>query len=309
MIGIDVGGANLKVTNGERVNLHYCPLWRGAPLGEFLERYHGESAAVVMSGELADCFASKQEGIQWIVRTVLEVLPQARFYGIDGRFHLGPIPALAAANWLAAADYLINQQRGAILVDVGSTTTDIIPLLDRSSLQGLTDLLRLQKGYLVYNGFLRTSIPSFVRTLNVNGRMTSLSAEHFAITADVHLLLGHLSVHEYTCETPDHTDPDLDGACRRIARLVCSDPEEIGGREGVKEIAEEIWAYQRELISSAIGRAIKATGARKVLWAGLGARVFSSCLGGSDLHVSLGPAADALPSFAVREVALRNGGW
>ena len=32
MIGIDVGGANLKVVdNDENVHIHYCPLWEGAP--------------------------------------------------------------------------------------------------------------------------------------------------------------------------------------------------------------------------------------------------------------------------------------
>jgi len=308
MIGIDVGGANLKVADSDGVHIHYCPLWSGAPLGELLGQYRGEDAAVVMSGELTDCFVSKQEGIYWIVRTVQHVFPHALFYGTDGRFHRDPVPALAAANWLAAADYLLPHYQGAVLVDMGSTTTDIIPLLDLHSLQGLTDLHRLQKGYLVYTGLLRTSIPSFVRNLTVNGRLTTLSAEYFAITADVHLLLGYITLGEYSCETPDRKPPDYDGALRRIARLVCSDPGEVGGEEGVKGMAAEIWAQQKEQVSSAIRRVSKSA-TQHVVWAGVGGRLFCSCLGGTDLHDSLGTAADALPSFAVREVALRSAGY
>lgn len=308
MIGIDVGGANLKVADSEGVHMHYCPLWSGAPFGELLEQYRGEDAAVVMSGELADCFVSKQDGIHRIVRTVQHVFPHALFYGTDGLFHQDPVPALAAANWLAAADYLLPRYQGAILVDMGSTTTDIIPLLDLHSLQGLTDLHRLQKGYLLYTGLLRTSIPSFVRNLMVNGKVTPLSAEYFAMTADVHLLLGHITPRDYSCETPDRKPPDYNGALRRIARLVCSDPEEVGGEKGVKGMAEEIWTQQKEQVSSAIRRVSKSA-TQQVLWAGVGGRLFSSYLGGIDLHGSLGPAADALPSFAVREVALRIAGY
>lgn len=308
MIGIDVGGANLKVADSEGVHIQYCPLWSSAPIKKYLEKFKGQDAAVVMSGELADCFTSKQEGIRWIVQNVQEVFPDALFYGIDGQFHREPVPALAAANWLVAAQYLLPRYKRAVLVDIGSTTTDIIPLLDLSSLLGMTDLHRLQKGYLVYNGFLRTSIPSFVRSLTVNGRKTPLSAEFFAIAADVHLLLGHITVQEYSCETPDKKPPDHVGACHRLARLVCSDPFEVGGEEGVKRMAEEIWTCQKELIQYAIRKVCDVTGYQKVLWAGVGGRLFYSFLGGTDLHEVLGQAADALPSFAVREVALRNAG-
>jgi len=109
LIGIDVGGANVKVVSGGRADTIYCPLWREAPLGEILSRYdcaEEEDVAVVMSGELADCFLTKMEGIRWIVGTVLEAIPGALFYGIDAAFHTRPVPELAAANWLASADHL-----------------------------------------------------------------------------------------------------------------------------------------------------------------------------------------------------------
>ncbi|MEN6611642.1 MAG: hydantoinase/oxoprolinase family protein, partial [Methanoregulaceae archaeon] len=168
MIGIDVGGANLKVVDGSGPHIQYCPLWEKSPITEILRSYaaRGETeAAVVMSGELADTFSSKQEGIAFIVNAVRDAFPRARFYGTDGRFHDGPVPELAAANWLASADYLREKYADALLVDVGSTTTDIIPLNRFDSLVGMTDLDRLRRGYLVYTGMLRTSIPTLIRTV------------------------------------------------------------------------------------------------------------------------------------------------
>ena len=138
MIGIDIGGANLKIVDDAGVHIHYCPLWQGAPLAELLEPY-AEPAAVVMSGELADCFRSKIEGIEWIVGAVHEVIPDATFYGTDAAIHTQPVPDLAAANWLVSADYLREEYADAVLLDVGSTTADSIPLNRLEDLKGLTD--------------------------------------------------------------------------------------------------------------------------------------------------------------------------
>jgi probable H4MPT-linked C1 transfer pathway protein len=308
LIGIDVGGANLKVVDDDGVHIHACPLWKRAPLEELLRSYRADEVAVVMTGELADCFESKQEGIRWIVSMVKRVFPDAHFYGVDGSFYREAVPVLAAANWLVSAEYLLPRYPGRLLLDMGSTTTDLIPLCDLNLLKGLSDLQRLQVGDLVYHGLLRTSIPAFVRTLLVNGLATPVSSEHFAITADVHLLLGHITPQEYTCETPDGTAPSLESSRRRIARLVCADPEEAGGERGVQQIAEEIGKRESELIAAAVSRVEKNSGTKGIVCAGIGGRIFAPLFGGFDLARELGPAAEALPAYAVREVALRTAG-
>ena len=178
MIGIDVGGANLKVVDKNGVHLHYCPLWEEAPVTDYLLRYvqgPADLAAVVMSGELADCFENKAQGISFIVGAVKAAFPRAKFYGTDARFHDGAAPFLAAANWLASADYLRIRHPGAVLLDIGSTTADIIPFGRFPELHGLTDLLRLQKGYLLYTGMLRTNIATLLRPwiLRVSGHRSA----------------------------------------------------------------------------------------------------------------------------------------
>ena len=307
MIGIDVGGANLKVVDDDGVHIHYCPLWEGSPLAQMLKQYRkntGEPAAVVMSGELADCFTHKAEGIAYIVKAVREVFPTAIFYGTDAAFHTRAVPQLAAANWLASADCLKVRYPGAVLVDVGSTTTDIIPLAKFDDLKGLSDTQRLQKGYLVYTGILRTSIPTLLQNAVIGGIPTPLSTEFFATSADAHLVLGHITPDQYTCDTPDKKEKTVDASLRRLARVVCADTEEIG-EAGARQIAEQFWDVQRGLIHDQVRKVMAQSGASAVVTAGIGSSLFTRELDGTDLSGVLGAAADALPAFAVREVAGR----
>lgn len=309
MIGLDVGGANLKVvdSNGS-IHIHYCPLWEKAPITALLEQYvtgQDETAAVVMSGELADSFSSKQQGITFIVDTVIRTFPRARFYGMDARFHDAAVPELAAANWLASADFLRTEYPDAILLDVGSTTSDIIPLAEFPNLLGLSDLDRLQKGYLVYTGMLRTSIPAILREVMLDGRRTGVSTEYFAASADAHFVLGNITTDQYTCDTPDRKEKTREASLRRLARVVCADLEEIG-EGGALEIARQFWEIQRTMISDAVSTCAESCNAENIVVAGIGSSLFARELGGIDLTRKLGPASDALPALAVREIAMRD---
>ncbi|MCX6688701.1 MAG: H4MPT-linked C1 transfer pathway protein [Methanoregula sp.] len=309
MIGIDVGGANTKLVDDNGVHIHYCPLWEGAPLASILRQYKSagqDVAAVVMSGELADCFGNKLQGIAFIVDAVREVFPDALFYGTDAAFHRVPVPQLAAANWLAAADLLRERYPNAVLVDVGSTTADIIPLARFNDLRGLTDLRRLQKGHLIYTGMLRTNIVTLLSSVNIHGIDTPVSAEYFATSADVHLVLNHIYPEGYSCDTPDKKEKTKEAALRRLARVVCADLEEIG-EDGAMQVAGQFWERQRTLIVEGIQRVVRDTQATSVIVAGIGAPLFAQECGGIVLSDKLGAVADALPAYAVREIACRDG--
>lgn len=309
MIGIDVGGANLKVVDTDgSVHIHYCPLWEKAPVTALLEPYvrqPDEPAVVVMSGELADSFQNKSQGIAFIVDAVRRAFPQALFYGMDGTFHNCAVTNLAAANWLASADYLKERYPESVLLDVGSTTADIIPLPRFPDLLGLSDLDRLQKGLLVYTGMLRTSIPTILQVVILEGQRTGVSTEYFAASADVHLVLGNITAAQYSCDTPDHKEKTREASLRRLARVVCSDLEEIG-EDGAMEIARQFWDLQRTMIADAVRTCMDSVGTDRLIVAGIGAPLFARELGGIDLTEILGPEADALPALAVREIAQRD---
>jgi hypothetical protein len=290
------------------VHIHYCPLWENAPITTLLEPYaHGKDdpAAVVMSGELADCFRNKLQGITFIVDAVRRAFPAARFYGTDAAFHTGAVPELAAANWLASADYLHEKYPRAVLLDIGSTTADIIPLGRFDTLRGLTDLARLQGGYLVYTGMLRTNVATLLHAVDLGGVLTPVSSEYFATSADAHLVLGTITADEYSCDTPDHKEKTREASLRRLARVVCADLEEIG-EDGAVQIARQFRGAQCKQVCDAVRVCVSAPGADGIIVAGIGAPYFARQLGGIDLNRELGPVADALPAFAVREIALRE---
>ena len=308
MIGIDVGGANLKVADDAGIHSYYCPLYEGAPLVRLLMQHQSGSAdpaAVVMSGELADCFTDKNEGIRFIVGAVKTVFPTAKFYGTDAAFHDGAVLQLAAANWLAAADFLKDRYPDAVLVDCGSTTTDIIPLTHFDELKGLSDLGRLKKGYLLYTGMLRTTVPAVLQTVTIDGEEVPVSAEYFAIAADAHLVLGTIDAGMYSCDTPDKKEKTELASLRRLARVVCSDLSEIG-EENARGIAEQFRDTQKGLIRRNVRAVMDSSGASRIITAGIGSAFLAHELGGMDLSRDLGPSVAALPAVAVREVALRE---
>ena len=148
ILGFDVGGANLKVVrleNGEHalptlLELPF-PLWREhrrlpVVLTEAAAVLGGASTmAVTMTAELADCFSTKREGVGFVLDAFRQAFPKCdiQVYGVDGLFRTpGDAvnhPALvAAANWMASATLVGRSFPDALFVDVGSTTTDIIPI-------------------------------------------------------------------------------------------------------------------------------------------------------------------------------------
>ncbi len=258
-----------------------------------------------MSGELADCFDNKMQGISFIVDAVRTVFPNARFYGTDAAFHVDAVPQLAAANWLASADYLRAGHPRAVLLDIGSTTADVIPLTRFCELMGLTDRARLQQGFLLYTGMLRTNIATLLQSVELDGVRTPVSTEYFATSADAHLVLGNITPGQYSCDTPDHKEKTRQASLRRLARVVCSDLDEIG-ENGAVQVARQFRDTQREMVCAAVRGCAAASSAEEIIVAGIGAPLFARELGGVDLTGELGAAADALPAFAVREIALRD---
>ena len=142
----------------------------------------------------------------------------------------------------------------ALLLDVGSTTADVIPIADgRVAADGRTDLDRLLAGELVYTGALRTNLAAIAPRVPVRGRWCPVASELFAISGDVHLILGHLAPEAYTCPTPDGRAASVECARERVARLVCADTEQLGVAE-IEAIAAYLHAEQVGQIEAAARR-------------------------------------------------------
>jgi probable H4MPT-linked C1 transfer pathway protein len=275
ILGIDIGGANTKIasSDGKLVELHYLPLWKNSKLPEVLldisARFVPEKVGVVITGELADCFTDKSAGLSYIIDAVNNAFRKARFLDSSGAFTRDNKRSIAAANWMASALIVGKDFGDSIFVDIGSTTTDIIPIKNGKPLAAVTDFERLKKGELVYSGALRTNIAVLVDTVEVSGASSRLSSEYFAITADAYLVLGMISQDDYTCDTPDGAGKTVLDARRRLVRVLCADMMEIG-EEDIVSIAYQVMEKQVMDIADAINEVAKRHELETIVACGLG---------------------------------------
>lgn len=232
VLGLDIGGANLKAADsqGTARTLPFA-LWKEparlpAMLRELLASLPtAETLAVTMTGELCDCFASKHEGVLAILaaveavagrRRVVVWTNQARLVDLDEARQ--QTTRVAAANWLALASCAAKLTHGepGLLIDVGSTTTDVIPLLAGSPQPcGLTDPERLRSKELVYCGVRRTPLCALLGL--------SAAAEFFATTLDVCLMLNLVAEDAADSDTADGRPATREAAHARLAHMLCGD--------------------------------------------------------------------------------------
>jgi probable H4MPT-linked C1 transfer pathway protein len=189
-----------------------------------------------MTGELCDCFETKRQGVLSILDAVAQAADATpiQVWRNDGRFvspssaQLDPLP-VAAANWLALATFVgrYAARGAALLIDIGSTTTDIVPLRDGSPVPvGRTDRDRLRSGELVYTGVRRTPVCAVLGSLG--------AAELFATMHDVYLLLSAVPEDPADRKTADGRPATKAHAHARLARMVCADAESMSLNETVK---------------------------------------------------------------------------
>lgn len=239
-LGLDVGGANIKASHefGPSLSVPF-PLWRDptrlpTKLGEVIRRVPSFSrVALTMTAELCDCFRTKAEGVRSVVEAVLSASGPRKVcvWGVDSRFHdvrsILIRPDLAgASNWLALAEVAASLIAGAtgLLIDVGSTTTDIIPLAEgRPSPRGRSDTERLGTGELIYAGVRRTPLCALATELPYRGVPTGLAAELFATTLDIYIALGAIPPSTTDIHTADGRPATTEASRDRLARMVGAD--------------------------------------------------------------------------------------
>lgn len=264
ILALDIGGANLKAAHSHgRALLEPFALWKNpAGLADALRAVIGrvprpELLAVTMTGELCDCFPTKRAGVQAILDAVGAAAGSipVRVWQTDGGLvdvdsaRAAPLRT-AAANWLALAEYAGRFLDGAtgLVVDAGSTTTDIIPCYrGRPQPAGRTDPERLDSGELVYTGARRTPLCAL---LGGDG-----AAELFATTLDVYLILGHLPEDAADRNTADGRPATRAAAAARLARMRCADLE-IWTEAEVRQLAEQLHARQLVLLRRALRQVI-----------------------------------------------------
>jgi probable H4MPT-linked C1 transfer pathway protein len=239
VLGLDVGGAHLKaalVQDGRVLVARQvpCRLWEGlARLDEAFEAALAgfptpARVALTMTGELVDLFPDRDHGVRKLLDAAQAALPRSELviwagrHGFVGLKHARKATAsVASANWLATGTLVSRSLPCALLIDIGSTTTDIVPVLHGTvRASGETDAERLAAGELVYQGMTRTPVMAIASTAPFRGRLLPLMNEHFATAADIWRLLGTLDEAHDQHPAADNGPKTAEGSARRLARML-----------------------------------------------------------------------------------------
>jgi probable H4MPT-linked C1 transfer pathway protein len=273
VIGLDVGGANTKAVwrNGDdrRAVSRPFEVWRdretlAAVLREVVTDVAPEpvdAVALTTTAELSDAFRTKREGVSFVLDAAEAALGGPQLFALTTAGEVVSFAEararsseVAAANWVASALAVAAVYPDALMVDVGSTTADVVPIAaGRVVATGRTDVDRLLAGELIYTGALRTNVAAISPRVPVRGGWCPVASELFAISADVHLILGHLASAAYTCAAPDGRPATVEFARERVARLVCADAEQLDGDE-IDAIAAFLHGEQVRQIEAAVRR-------------------------------------------------------
>jgi probable H4MPT-linked C1 transfer pathway protein len=241
-IGWDIGGVHLKAAradNGRVVDA----IQVASPLRLGLERLaqafsdakarigSADHHIVTMTGELADTFSCRVEGVATLTEIAMRQLAPRRLSLYAGRVgFIAPDDArdhvedIASANWFASASLIARIKDAALLVDIGSTTTDLVPVAGGNVVaRGYTDVERLAAGELVYTGLVRSFLMAVGGCVPWRGSWSPLINENFATMADVHRVLGTLPDDADHMTTADGRPKTLEASRARLARMVGCD--------------------------------------------------------------------------------------
>lgn len=242
--GLDVGGAHLKVAlveHGRTVaaTQFHCPLWQGtdkldaalieaAPLLSRATRH-----AITMTGELSDQFPDRKTGVITLTaRMVREFGPETRFW-MGARGFGSATDAMKFAsdagstNFLATAELVARHYPDTLLIDFGSTTADLIPVVGGKPVpRGLTDADRQATGELVYTGYTRTAVMGVANRAPFKGQWVTLAREYLATMADVRRILDLLPDGLDLHATADGRGQSMQESLNRFARMLGRDASE-----------------------------------------------------------------------------------
>jgi probable H4MPT-linked C1 transfer pathway protein len=229
-----------------------------------------------MTGEIADCFPSRSEGVARIIDALeaaaARVAPPADLgiYLVDGSIvpaaaaRRRPLAA-AAANWHALARLAATHATAdrAFAIDVGSTTTDIVPIergvpVPRAG----DDMGRMAAGELVYTGVERTPVAAIVRALpwpSAGAGRRPIASERYADSRDVWLLLGGIPEAPEDRDTADGGPATRAAAARRLARMLLADPDAHAAADA-RAAAEWCARAQGRQVARALARVAQGVG-------------------------------------------------
>ncbi len=280
IIGWDIGGAHLKIAHivdkGLVKSVHQipCPLWQGLDQLETAIQeteklldvtfLNGCQHSITMTAELVDYFENKDHGIDSILSLLQQTIEPERlwiFCGRDGFLPVAQItpehyPMIASANWLATSMLVSKNLKEGLIIDIGSTTTDIVAIESHKiSTTAISDFDRLIIDELVYTGVVRTPVMAVSDYVYFRGNKVALMAEYFATMADVYRILNELPENADQGDTADGKPKTIAASQQRLARMIGLDQHSASNKDWFL-VAKILRSMQLKTITQATYRVL-----------------------------------------------------
>lgn len=276
VLGWDIGGAHVKLALnfGQLIEVRQwpCPLWKGVSelepiFAEVIQRYHVIDAChrVTMTGELVDCFENRSEGVRAILKAFTDYFDNHTNILVFSKNGFCPAndstidyQTIASVNWLSTAQAVARNCSTGVLIDIGSTTTDVIAFANGiPQVCAYDDFGRLKSAELVYTGVVRTGVNHVVQTLQYQQESVPVVAEYFANMGDVYRILDLLPAHADMHPSADGAGKSVEESLVRLARMICLDYHEVDRihwRGSASDVATTQFHQIRRAIESQIQR-------------------------------------------------------
>ena len=234
-LGVDIGGANLKIVGldkNKQINLvsqEKCEIWKG--LSDFDKKIikvnklisNKTVIGITMTAEMCDYFKKRKKGVKKIIKHIRKGLNKNVYFweNLNNKsFSMDPsYKNVASMNWLATGKFISKKISNSIVIDLGSTTTDLVFIRKNQIInKGFTDLKRLILSELIYTGFTRTPLFGITDKLKFNKKNYSLLPENFANISDVYRVLKKTSSKIDLFDTMDGRSKSFSNSLRRVAR-------------------------------------------------------------------------------------------
>ncbi len=292
-LGIDIGGAHIKLVGLDEkknviiVKYRKCYIWKDPQklLGEIkfinsLSKNKEVVCGITMTAELCDIFSTRKSGAKTLRNKCRKIKFKKLFYENSKKVFesidkSNPVNFMSM-NWHAAGRFIAKFLENAILIDLGSTTTDFICIKNNKIMNiGFDDFSRLQNGELLYTGIIRTPIFGIENSVNLNSKEFNIIPEFFSRTSDLYRVQGKIKKIFDIDEEADLSSKSINSSYRRIARSFGLDLSNQN-KKIIHKLSKKITEQQLNLISENVDKLIKKFGMTQktpLILAGIGQEI------------------------------------
>ena len=257
LLGWDIGGANIKVCvfNSDKkiIQMHKKNLniWNDFSDINFffntvlnLYKDYDIKSFITITAESCDNFKDRNEGIISILSECDKNIVGKKYYYtnkniyVDYKEAVNDTSKLFSTNWILTSNFLNASNKIDLIIDVGSTTTDII-FKNINIDNNINDYKRLTNKTLLYAGVIRTPLPMLTDEVLYRSNYTSLVREVFATTGDIFNVLGDINFIDHNYVGSDNLQFTLENSLIRLSRVIGLDYDQ-SDKKNIIEIAYNI---------------------------------------------------------------------